>query len=398
MVDAIVPNPSHGRPKRKRFLLIANECGRRRHSFSEEWERYWNGRQPVWELHHLQWSDVIARNGDVSGLIPNDCPAVVRLESPGEDFHVTRELLRVGQIAEGGGTDWSNINYQLGRLLRPGLLHRGFRSVLQGLHESFTSRPDLEPLSCPLAVAEMFDKNRTSTRLQVAGLPVPESFAPPVSMDADRLLHVLKKREFDRAYVKLATGSSATGIAVVQALDDPPWALTSVLRRGEEFFNSLRILRVEGEELRRVLNFIVGEGACVQRGIPMARIDGQNFDVRVIVIEGEPAFTIFRLSSDPMTNLHFGGRRGQTEYCRSRIPKRFWLDAMDDCVAAAELYDASMVGIDFVFECGSLRHSLLEVNAFGDFFPGWTDDKGRTIHRVEIEAIAERLASRAESV
>jgi hypothetical protein len=31
---------------------------------------------------------------------------------------------------------------------------------------------------------------------------------------------------------------------------------------------------------------------------------------------------------------------------------------------------------------------VLEVNAFGDFFPHLTDEKGRSVHRVEIEATA----------
>ena len=33
----------------------------------------------------------------------------------------------------------------------------------------------------------------------------------------------------------------------------------------------------------------------------VAQIDGQNFDVRVVVQHGQPTFTIFRLSSQPMT-------------------------------------------------------------------------------------------------
>jgi glutathione synthase/RimK-type ligase-like ATP-grasp enzyme len=133
---------------------------------------------------------------------------------------------------------------------------------------------------------------------------------------------------------------------------------------------------------------VLGEGACVQRGIPQAQIDGQNFDVRVVVIHGEPAFTIFRLSSNPMTNLHLGGRRGDAARCRAAIPTRLWLDAIDHCLEAASLYRCAAVGVDLLFERGFLRHYLLEVNAFGDWFPDLTDEHGRTVHRTEIEATA----------
>ena len=120
----------------------------------------------------------------------------------------------------------------------------------------------------------------------------------------------------------------------------------------------------------------------------MAEVEGHNFDVRVVVIHWAPAFTIFGLSTRPRTNLHLGGRRGDGAACRAVIPIRAWLDAMDDCVAAAGLYRSAVVGLDVVFERGSFRHYLLEVNAFGDFFPGLVDAEGRGVHEVEIEATA----------
>jgi glutathione synthase/RimK-type ligase-like ATP-grasp enzyme len=73
------------------------------------------------------------------------------------------------------------------------------------------------------------------------------------------------------------------------------------------------------------------------------------------------------------------------------VPTRAWLDALDHCVEAAGLYDCAAVGVDLVFERGYLRHYVLEVNAFGDFFPGWMDTDGRTVHRVEIEETARRF-------
>jgi hypothetical protein len=137
-----------------------------------------------------------------------------------------------------------------------------------------------------------------------------------------------------------------------------------------------------------VLGFLLDEGVCVQRGVRMAQIDGQNFDVRVVVIHGRPEFTIFRLSGLPMTNLHLGGRRGDPAACRAAVPTRAWLDALDHCVEAAGLYDAAAVGVDLLFESGYLRHYVLEVNAFGDFFPGLRDERGRTVHGTEVEATA----------
>jgi hypothetical protein len=372
-----------------RYVAIANPEGKRWQTYALELATFWqeHGIEP--EIEVVPWREVIPRDGDLDGLAAFDRPALVRLESPGRDFEVTKLLLAAGSRATGDGVDiaWDALPYQKGRLLRPGLLYQGLRRVLAGLRDSFDRRPHLTPLACPLAVAEMFDKNATRARLATADIPCPPTLPAPHN-STDELLAILRRERIDLAYVKLNTGSSASGIAVVHAADKPPWAVSSVIRLGDGFYSTRRLVRLTGAGLDAVLDFLLGEGVCVQRGIRMAQVDGQNFDLRVVMIHGRPAFTVFRLSSRPMTNLHLGGRRGSFEYCRAAVPTRAWLDALDDCAEAARLYPCAIVGIDLLFESGYGRHYVLEVNAFGDFFPGLTDDQGRSVHRVEIEATA----------
>ena len=115
--------------------------------------------------------------------------------------------------------------------------------------------------------------------------------------------------------------------------------------------------------------FVTGTFAGV---VPVRSVDGRKF------AEGR----------GPMTNLHLGGRRGDPARCRAAVPTRAWLDGLDHCVEAARLYRAAAVGVDLLFESGYLRHYLLEVNAFGDFFPGLVDAHGQGVHRFEIRASA----------
>jgi hypothetical protein len=200
----------------------------------------------------------------------------------------------------------------------------------------------------------------------------------------------LRHRRWSTAYVKLNTGSSAAAMVVVHPLDDPPWGAGAMVRLNDGYYSTRRLCRYEGEELHAALDFLLGEEVCVQQGIRMAQIDGQNFDVRVVVIYGRVAATVFRLSPLPMTNLHLGGHRGAPALCRAAILARAWLDALDHCVEAARLYPAAMVGVDLLFERGYLHHHILEMNAFGDFFPGLVDEHGQGVHRLEIEQTAER--------
>ena len=135
--------------------------------------------------------------------------------------------------------------------------------------------------------------------------------------------------------------------------------------------------------------FLLGEGAIVQRGIPMAQIDGQNFDVRVVCVYGKPVGD--DLPAQPAPDDEPAPRRPprRLRRCRAAIPTRDWLDALDHCAEAAACFDSAVAGVDLLFERGFRRHYVLEVNAFGDFFPGWPT-AGRSVHALEIEATARR--------
>jgi glutathione synthase/RimK-type ligase-like ATP-grasp enzyme len=370
---------------RPRYLVIANPDSKRWQTYAHDLAGFWQERGLRPDIHLLPWREVVPRGGRIDDLPGIQQPALLRLESPGRDFEVAKLLLLAGDPCG----PWLDLSYRKGQLVAPNLFYRGFCRVLQGLRRSLDARPKLRPLACPLAIAEMFDKRATAERLRAAGIPCPPTLpAPPAP---GPLLEYLRAHRISTAYVKLNTGSSASGIAVVHALDDAPWAISTVIRLDGGFFSTRRLRRVSGSDLEATLEFLFREDAIVQEGIPMAQIDGQNFDVRIVMLHGRPAFTVFRLSGQPMTNLHLGGRRGCPTACLAHIPTRAWLDALDHCVAAAGIYPCASLGIDLLFERGYVRHYLLEINAFGDFFPGLVDESGRTIHRAEIEATARKF-------
>ncbi len=377
-----------------RYVVIANPGTKRCATYRTELKAYWSDRGTSVELEIVPWAEIVSRNGNLDDLPAFNAPALVRLESPGKDDTVTRLLLEAG--ARDGNAeptrDWLTLELPKGLLVQPGLLHRGFVRVLRGLRRSFDSRPHLTPTACPLAVAAMFDKIATCRKIEAAGVPVPGWFEGPAL--GETLLDRIRIHErWPTAYVKLNTGSSATGIVVLRMSEEEEFTGTTTLAEiDSRFYNSRLIQTKSGASLMRALTFILSEGAIVQYGIPMARIDGQNFDVRVVCVYGNPVATIFRLSHQPMTNLHLGGRRGDHERCRAAIPKRDWLDALDQCSNAAMCFDSAIAGVDLLFERGFRRHYVLEVNAFGDFFPGWIDAHGRSVHQLEIDATARRFA------
>jgi hypothetical protein len=376
-----------------RYVLVANPGTKRCETYRRELAAFWAARGATPDVELVPWAAVAARDGNLDGLPGFDRPAVVRLESPGKDDDATRLLLEAGARDDPGEPpcDWRALPLPKGLLVRPGLWYRGFRRVLEGLHRSFAARPHLRPTACPLAVAEMFDKTATCTRLHAAGVPVPPWLENPADVFAG--LATDAPDRWPAAYLKLNTGSSATGMAFVRpAADGRHFAgTTTVAELDGRFFNTRRLRTVTGPDLDRVANFILAEGAVAQRAVPMAQLDGQNFDLRVVCVYGTPAATIFRLSSNPMTNLHLGGRRGDFARCRAAVPTRAWLDALDHSADAAGCFDSAVAGVDVVFDRGYGRHYVLEVNAFGDFFPGWVDAAGRSVHALEIAATGSRV-------
>ncbi|MBN9117893.1 MAG: STM4014 family protein [Planctomycetes bacterium] len=375
-----------------RYVLIANPGTKRCETYRAELAAYWRARGVAVEPEVVPWAEVVPRDGNLDDLPAFDRPAIVRMESPGKDDTATRLLLEAGARDDPSEPprDWRGLELPKGLLVRPGLLYRGFRRVLTGLKKSFETRPHLTPTACPLAVAEMFDKEATAMKVRAAGVPIPETL-----LLRPRTLGAIYVAAFEfgwqTAYVKLNTGSSATGIVVLHPHANERYGVTTLAEIDGAFYNSRLVRRVTGPALESAVRFILSEGDVAQQGIPMGQIDGQNFDVRVVCVNAKPAAVIFRLSPHPMTNLHLGGRRGDYGRCRAAIPTREWLDALDHCADAAACFDSTVAGVDLVFERGFRRHYVLEVNAFGDFFPGWTDAGGRSVHALEIGATAARF-------
>ena len=375
-----------------RHLLIANPRTKRCATYHRELLTFWANRRVTPEVVVVPWADVVPRDGNLDGLPAFDRPAVVRLESPGKDVGVTRMMLEAGAREDPAEPpcDWRSLPVTRGLLLRPGLYYRGFHRVLRGLARAFDARPHLTPTACPLAVAEMFDKTATIVKLHAAGVPVPGWLHNPRDVFTE-MADSETGRGGRTVYLKLNAGSSATGIIVLRREQGKLHGSTTLAEIDGQFFNSRSLLRLIGPALERAADFLLMEGAIAQQGITKVQIDGQNADLRVVCVYGRPVASIFRLSGGPMTNLQLGGRRGDFGRCRAAIPCRDWLDALDHCSDAAGCFDSAIAGIDLVFERGSNRHFVLEVNAFGDFFPGWTNAEGQSIHAREIGATIGRL-------
>ncbi|MEU6314319.1 STM4014 family protein [Streptomyces sp. NPDC047014] len=297
----------------------------------------------------------------------------VRIDSPGEDPEVERLLRGVSDPTRVEGT---------------GRWYRRFTEAVDAVAGAVAEAGG-RLLTGPADLRVLFDKRRCHQVLERAGLPVPPSptsgpAAPPVRGWAD-VRELLARPGLRRMFVKLAHGSSASGVL---ALESGPGgrvrATTSVERLPSgALHNSLHVRRYEDERvIGAVVDALAPDGLHVERWLPKASQRGRSADLRVVTVAGRATHAVVRTAPGPMTNLHLGGARGDLDAAVAAVGAAggSWEhDALAVCERAAAAFPATLcVGVDLLPATGWRRFAVGEVNAFGDLLPGLTGLPGTT--------------------
>jgi hypothetical protein len=340
-------------------------------------------RQLGLQAQTVPWPSLIDVDGALDTWLPPESGEVLlKLEAPtGEESLLA--LIRAGQ-REHGEPVLASPPLAPGEMRSPGLRQAGFARVLRGVQRSLSRLPHVSAWSAPQAVLEMSSKSATSRRLRAAGVRC----APGLSMSGHpsigELWQLLETRGWSSAYLKLDGGSCGSGIVRLD-LQSRSGMSTLVLHHGT--FVGVRPVVSRGQELERSVAFLLTEGAWLEQGLAHARVGHEHLDLRVIVLDGEARFVVGRACRWPLTNLSLGGRRASREEVERAIGRRAWLDARDLAVAAAGCFAARVAGVDVLVDRAGQPH-VLELNPFGDFFPGLTDADGRTVHELELSRAA----------
>lgn len=321
-----------------------------------------------------------------------DEPLLVRMDSVGEDAEVERMLLALG-LADASREGCTTIETEelaarggvrFGEIMAPRQHQLGFRRYLAALSEQFAQRPRWRILQSPTSIAELFDKRVTSRRYAALGIPVPEFLDGVTSPDV--LREQMQMRGWPSVFVKLACGSSASCVALFQRRGERERITTTMHVRPDGRFNSLRLQQLDSRAaIDELLWFLLREGSQVERAVAKARLGTRVFDLRVLVIAGEPVFVVPRASPHPITNLHLGGIRADLDAVRSRIAADAWARAMQSARAVFEAHACLHVGVDVLFEADLQGHRVIEANAFGDLLPN-LERGGLSVYAWEIAA------------
>jgi hypothetical protein len=368
-----------------RFLILGNPDNRRVGGFVEALRRRGQP-EPIVLAHRT-----LLREPERLLAIADE-PLLVRIDATGEDPEVEVLLLERG-FADAEGLGCTTIaprdlaergGVRFGEILAPRQHQLGFRRYLDQLTACFEQRPAWRVLQSPSSIAELFDKRVTSRRYADLGIPVP-AFLDGVD-SPERLREQMQARRWPGVFVKLACGSSASCVALYQHRADRERLLTTVHVRPDGRFNSLRLQELhEREPIDALLEFLIAEGSQIERAIAKPRIGARVFDLRVLVIAGEPVFVVPRASPHPITNLHLGGIRVELARVRERISDDAWRRAMASAREVFAAHECLHVGVDMLFEADMHGHAVIEANAFGDLLPG-LERAGMSVYEWEIAA------------
>ncbi len=299
-------------------------------------------------LRVVEWREILRR-----GVPDFADDEIVRLDSPGENAEVDRLLRESDEPTRvEGSARW----------------YARFTAAVRGLRGGFR-------LDDPDELAVLFDKRRCHARLAGAGVPVPAALTSgertPVR-DWGEIRDRMRAAGMPRVFVKLAHGSSASGVLAVETRGDGRVrATTSVeITPSGHLHNSLRVRRYTSErEIAAIVDRLTPDGLHVERWVPKVSQGGRSADLRVVVIGGRATHAVVRTGKGPLTNLHLGGARGDLADFR-RAAGVGWETALSICERAAACFPATLcVGVDLLPAVGWRRFAVGEVNAFGDLLP-----------------------------
>jgi hypothetical protein len=376
------------------FVIIGNPGSRRVLLFQAALARL-----QLPQAHIASYLELISGRITLPDLIPRN--AVVRIESPGKDFDVERAMLELGaEIADDETSERisrravADLQFERGRILYPRQWYLGYCETLRIISRQLSESPAESPvhrlMNSPAEIAVMFDKRRCHQLLREHGVDVPRSLGPIQSFDN----LIGRMREFDcfRVFIKLAHGSSASGVVAYQTDGSRHQAATTVemVRSGGRLhlYNSrrVRVYRDLGE-IAELIDALCRHTVHVEQWMPKAGFDNRTFDLRVVMIGRSPRQTVARLSRSPLTNLHLLNDRKNADSIRAKMGQAAWESAMSSCERVKECFPESLhIGIDLLVLPGFRRHAVAEVNAFGDLLPGvlW---EGEETYTTEILAM-----------
>ena len=360
-------------------LLVAPPQGRRALAFQASLERL------GWPLARVvPYLDVLEGRAHLAELVRPG--SVVRFESPGEDIQTELHL-----IERGGGEP---VDLAAGELAPLRAWHAGFAGVLAELDAHLGQAPPHHRMQRSEHILGMFSKPDTHARLRAAGVNVAPAL--PEIHSFDELMAQARDHGWTRLFVKLAYGSSGSGVVALQwNARSQVSARTTVRRVNGQLYNSRRLVTLTNwADIAALIDELAAHRVHVEQWLPKISFGGLTSDLRVVVIGGRAQHTLLRSSGGPVTNLHLGNKRGDVQAFAASLGPERWAEVGRLAERALAAFPGALyAGVDVLLTPGARQMAVLEVNAFGDYHRG-VEFGGHDTYAAELLALRSETRAR----
>ena len=371
------------------FLIIGDNKGRRIKTFTDCLKN-----KGIYNYSVMDWTEVLKDRKELEKNIKKS--NIVRIEPPEKNTDIYKLFLDIG--AESGEFQKDNVNnnYNENIIISPKSWFKGVEHTFLVIDKLIKENKDILSM-CDLKEAlVMMDKSKTYEFLEGKGKNyyLPEKM--PEYRNYDEFFEE-NKNNFIKCFIKLRYGSGSTGVI---AYSNNPKI------KEEKIFTSLNYSKENGNKtffstynvksytdkkvIRDMVNWVVENGAHIEKWIPKLVHEKKGFDTRVFVLDKKSEYLLSRLSNSPITNLHLKNERKESEEFLKKNETDIIKKASEEVMS---LFSKSLYsGVDIIL-ANNLKPYVIDVNPFGDLFHNLTGTD-KNVHYREIDKI---LCKAAES-
>lgn len=349
----------------RQWLIIGSAQDRRVQGFQQA--LVLAGCAPATVVDYLSdWSAVLP-----SLLTPN---TYLRIESPGCGLPLVRQLMIHGAPqAESAGFNTCSDGQihqaalERGEFIAPHQFYYGLKQRLLCLQGLLDRHPIAGCLNHIPDILTFFDKQTTHQQLAQHRISVPAALYGIQSYA--ELRDRMQLAGLRDVFIKTRFGSAASGIIALKTAGQKVLARTTIETVDDRFFNTRRLKHINNEAiLEGLINALCQWGVHCEAWLPKARVNGMHTDCRLVVVNGKPDFAVLRKSQTPITNLHLLNERASIDELTQGLPDGTWPEVLNTARKLADLFPQSFhFSPDIAVHQNLLGHSVLEINAFGDF-------------------------------
>jgi len=318
------------------------------------------------------WGDALRRKNQEQGILSYEqvinedfpkitSPTVLRITSPGEDFELKKQILKLG-----GYPNAEDLVFRKGLIIPNSNWYKGWKILLHKINGFVEQNALVKVLNIPDSIHLAFHKLKCQQLLNQKGIRTPRIFINKIT-DYDSLVETLQNEKLHQIFIKPYHGSSASGVMAFRQAAGKQVLYTTIDLKPNGLFNHLRLQRyTDVKKIKTIVNSMIPAGLMAEEWIYKKTFQTKSVDFRILVIEGKASFTVPRMSNGVITNLHLGNEKGNIAELEEIWGKQIIQAAEVLAEKAVEAIGGLFyAGVDVAISNKGIPY-ILEVNAFGD--------------------------------